>query len=228
MVREQRLWSKKRRAGATLQLGVEISRLLAPMGCIYHPDYDATEICDQCGVDLCSSCAIHMEDRRTLCHRCMLALSLQDVKSETTRLKQAKQSQRLGLDKGWRPTYLQVLFMVGGVLASLFVGLYFYWGQPVQRPQVVLDSSRPMGLLTELQYALTRYGAAHQDRYPDSLYDLLPDFLTDTERNRKVLHNMVYGLDAREGYVLRIKENAPFPGKELEATTKGIRVVGEK
>ena len=195
------------------------------MGCIYHPDYDATEFCEQCRSDLCSNCVVHMEDGRTICHRCMLALSLHEVKSETARLKQAKQARRLGLEKGWRPSYLQVLLMVGGVLATLFVGLSFYWGQPVQRPQVVLDPAKPMSLLTELQYALARYGAAHQDHYPDSLYDLLPDFLADTEQNRKVLSNLIYGLDRREGYVLRMKENAPFPGKELVTTTKSIRAV---
>jgi hypothetical protein len=74
---------------------------------------------------------------------------------------------------------------------------------------------------------LARYSAVHKDSYPDSLFDLLPDFLADIGQNRKVLRNLVYRLDAQEGYVLRIKENAPFSGKELVATTKDIRVAGE-
>ncbi len=197
------------------------------MGCFYHPNHDATEFCDHCQANLCDSCALHLENGHTLCHRCILTLSLQDVENGAIRRKPADKVQRLGLKKGWRPTYLQVLFSVGAILALLFGGLWFYWNQPVQRPQVVLSSASPRQLLTRLQYALAWYGAVHKDSYPDSLLDLLPDFLADTGQNRKVLRNLVYRLDAREGYVLRIKENAPFSGKELVATTKDVRIAGE-
>jgi hypothetical protein len=197
------------------------------MGCVYHPNYDATKLCDQCQADLCDNCAFSLENGHTLCHRCMLALSLQDVKSEATRRKQAEEAQQLGLKKRYRPGYLHVLLAMGATLALLFVGLRFLWDQPVQRPQVVLDSSSPMVVLTKLQFALAQYATAHQDRYPDSLYDLLPDFLADTVQNRSLLRNFVYGLDARRGYVLRINKFAPFPGKELVVTAEDIRVAEE-
>lgn len=198
------------------------------MGCVYHPHNDATESCEQCQADLCESCAVSLENGRTRCHRCMLALSLHDVKNETTRRREEEKAQRLGLEKRWRPSYLQALFTVGAVLALLLVGLRVYWDQPVRRPLVVLDTNRPMRLLTQLQLAIAHYSAAHKDRYPDTLYDLFPDFLADTGQNRKVLRNFYYGLDVGNGYVLRIKENAPFPGKELVATANDITVLGEE
>ncbi len=198
------------------------------MDCNYHPNCDATKFCDQCQAYLCDSCAIGLENGRTLCHRCMLALSLHDVNGETIRRKQAEESQRLGVKKRWRPAYLQVLVAVGALLALLLIGLRFYWSQPVQRPQVFLDTASPMRLLTKLQFSLAHYGAAHKDRYPESLFDLLPDFLADTGQNRKVLRNLFYRLDAREGYVLRIKDSAPFPGKELVLTAEHIKVAGEE
>jgi len=198
------------------------------MGCVYHPNHDATKLCDQCQADLCDSCAFSLESGHTLCHRCMLALSLKDVKSEATRRKQAEEAQQLGLKKRYRPGYLHILLAVGAMLALLFVGLRFYWGLPVQRPQIVLDATSPMRLLTKLQFALSQCATAHQDRYPDSFYDLLPDFLADTAQNRRVLRNLLYRLDARQGYVLSINKNAPFPGKELVATAEDIRFAGEE
>ena len=198
------------------------------MDCNYHPNCDATKFCDQCQADLCNSCAVSLESGRTLCHRCMLALSIQDVKNEASRRKQAEEAQHLGLDKKRRPTYLQFVVAVGGLLALLFVGLQFYLGQPVQRPQITLNSASPMVLLSRLRLALQQYGAAHNDRYPESLYDLLPDYLADDEQNRKVLRNLVYRLDARSGYLLRLKQGAPFPGKELVATAEDIEATGEE
>ncbi len=198
------------------------------MGCVYHPKIDASNSCEQCQVDLCESCAVSLENGRTHCHRCMLALSLHDVKDETTRRREEEKAQRLGLEKRWRPSYLQALLAVVAVLALLLVGLRIYWDQPVYRPRVVLDTDRPMRLLKQLQLAIAQYSAAHKDRYPESLYDLLPDFLADNEQNRKMLRNFYYGLDSGNGYVLRVKENAPFPGKELVATANDITVSGEE
>jgi hypothetical protein len=198
------------------------------MGCVYHPNNDAAKACEQCQADLCESCAISLDNGRIHCHRCMLALSLYDVKNESTKLREQEKTKRLGLEKRWRPSYLQALLTVGGVLALLLVGLQIHWNQPVHRPRVVLDTNHPMRLLSQLQLAIAQYSAAHKDRYPDSLYDLLPDFLADTGQNRKVLRNSSYGLDERNGYVLRIKSNAPFPGKELVATANDITVSGEE
>ena len=88
------------------------------MGCVYHPNYEATTLCDQCQADLCDGCAFSMENGHTLCHRCMLSFSLQDVKSEAYRRKQAEEAQQLGLKKRYRPGYLHVLLAVGAVLAT--------------------------------------------------------------------------------------------------------------
>jgi hypothetical protein len=158
----------------------------------------------------------------------MLALSLQDVKDEADRRKQAEEAQHLGLERKRRPTYLQVVVAAGGLLALVLLGLNFHLGQPVQTPQIILNPNNSMGLLTRLQFVLELYAAAHHDRYPGRLYDLLPDFLADNEQNRKVLGNLVYKLDARNGYLLRIKESAPFSGKELVATAEDIEATGEE
>ncbi|MFC1532526.1 hypothetical protein ACFL7M_04045 [Thermodesulfobacteriota bacterium] len=105
----------------------------------------------------------------------------------------------------------------------LLFGLRIYWSKPIKRPQTNLNADNQIRLLTNLQFSLERYATAHGDRYPENLYDLLPDFLAETEQNRYVLSMLDYELDQPEGYMLKIKKNAPFSGKKLVATAEEIR-----
>jgi hypothetical protein len=83
-----------------------------------------------------------------------------------------------------------------------------------------------MMMLAKVQVALEHYALVHRGRYPISLFLLVPDYLADTGQNRRVLRYLVYRLDPGEGFVLRIKEDAPLTGKELVATANGIRLSG--
>ena len=148
----------------------------------------------------------------------------EDARSETIKRQIRREAKRLSLSKRWRPTYLQAVLLVGAMLALLLFGLRIYWSKPIKRPQINLNAANSMRLLTNLQFSLEQYATAHGDRYPDNLYDLLPDFLANTEQNRYVLRMLDYRLSQPEDYVLRIKENAPFSGKKLVATAEEIRL----
>ena len=86
------------------------------MGCVYHPEVDSVAYCDQCEAELCEGCTLRVEDGRAVCHRCMLALSLNDVKSEATMREQEEEDRRVGLQKKWRPTYIASVLAIGLVL----------------------------------------------------------------------------------------------------------------
>jgi hypothetical protein len=196
------------------------------MGCIYHPNSEA--YCSVCQAELCRTCALRLENGRSICHRCVVALSVHDVRVEAARRKLAEEAERLGLERKWRPTYSQILLSAAAVLIFLLFGLQLYWNRPVPRRQAILDPSSPIGLLTTLRFSLEHSAAVNNGRYPKSLYDLLPQFLTDTPENRRILRQFDYRLDERQGYLLQIKESAPFSGKELVATAAGIRLRSEE
>lgn len=198
------------------------------MGCVYHPHRDSVVLCDHCRADLCDGCVVRDEDGRSLCHRCMLALSLEHVKSETTIREQAEADELVGLEEHWRPTYIQTVVTIGAVLVLVLAGLWIYWSQTEPRPRITLDSTDPVELLAGLQAALVQYGVAHGNSYPGSLYDLLPSFLADTWENRRVLRYLEYDLDKRQGYRLRIKPDSPIPRGNLVATAKDIHPVREQ
>jgi hypothetical protein len=148
----------------------------------------------------------------------MLAISLEDVKSETTMREQEEEDRRVGLKKKWRPTYLTFVLAVGLAGIIVLLALKFYWSQTETRPQIVLDISAPVELLAALQGALTHYSVDHGNSYPDSLYELIPIYLPDLGGNRMVLRYLEYSLDERKGYVLRIKTGSPLSGENLLAT----------
>lgn len=198
------------------------------MGCVYHPDRPKAAACSECRAELCNTCATRLENGRTLCHRCNVALSLQEVKTETAERKLDREARRLGLHRGWRPSYIQVLLTVAVVLAVVLLGLQLYWHHPVSRPKISLDQNNPIQLLNDIRFALEQYVAAHDGTYPDTLYLLLPDFIADTRENRRIIRYLEYQLPEGDGYLLEIKERSPLPGKELVATRNGIQFPGIK
>ncbi len=192
------------------------------MACVYHPDRDSVAYCDHCEAELCESCTLHVEDGRSACHRCMLALSLSDVKSETTMREQEEEDQHVGLHKKWRPTYIESVLTIGLVLVLGLVGLRFYWDRTELKSAITLDVTDPVELLAEVQTILAHYSVANGNRYPDSLHELLPSYLNDAAENRRVLRYLDYNLNVREGYLLRIKPESPISGENLIATAQDI------
>ena len=192
------------------------------MGCVYHPEVDSVAYCDQCEAELCEGCTLRVEDGRTVCHRCMLALSLNDVKSETTMREQEEEDRRVGLQKKWRPTYIALVLTIGLALVLVLVGLRFYWDRTELRSAMTLDVNNPVELLAEFQAILARYSVANGNSYPDSLQELLPRYLNDAAENIGVLRYLEYNLNEREGYLLHIKPGSPISGENLIATAQDI------
>jgi hypothetical protein len=85
-----------------------------------------------------------------------------------------------------------------------------------------LDISAPVELLAALQGTLAHYAVDHGNRYPDSLYDLIPVYLPDLGENRTALLHLEYNLDEMNGYLLRIKSDSPLSGEDLVASKLDI------
>ena len=192
------------------------------MSCVYHPNRDNVAFCNHCEAALCKSCTIRLEDGRTLCHRCMLTVSLEDVESETTLRKQQEEDRLVGLQKKWRPTYIHLVLVVGLIGILILLTLRLYWSQSEARPRVVLDMKGPVELLAGLQETLAHYAAEHGNSYPDSLYELVPTYLPDLGKNRAALQYVEYSLDEKNGYLMRMKAGSPLAGENLVATMLDI------
>ena len=152
----------------------------------------------------------------------MLAVSIEEVKSETTLREQEEEDRLVGLQEKWRLTYIHLVLAVGLAGILILLALRLYWSQTESRPQVILDISAPVELLAALQGTLAHYAVDHGNRYPDSLYELIPVYLPDLGGNRTALRYLEYTLDEKNGYLLRIKSDSPLSGENLVATKLDI------
>jgi len=185
------------------------------MGCLYHPDRPQTARCYHCRADLCATCAIELKGEQTLCHRCLVAVSLQEVRSETDQRRPRQPVGRFSLRRLWPPTPRWALLLSGGVLVLVLLGLQFVWNASLPHRQISLDSKRPVQVLVNLQFALERYAVGHGDQYPETLLQLLPLYIPDTSENRRALRVVDYRIDQRSGYRLQIKGQTPPSAQAL-------------
>jgi hypothetical protein len=155
----------------------------------------------------------------------MLAVSLEDVKSETSLKEEEEEDRRVGVKHRKRFTYIQSVLVVGAVLILILTALRLHWSQTEFRPQTVLQTTASVELLAVLQQALAHYAAEHGNRYPDGIYDLIPNYLPNVAENRRILDYISYSLDESEGYRLQIKPGSPLSDETLVATALGIQPV---
>jgi hypothetical protein len=168
-----------------------------------------------------------------ICHRCLVAVSLQEVKSETDQRRPSQPVGRFSPRRLWPPTLRQALLLSAGVLVLAMLGLQFTWNASLPHRQISLDSERPVQVLVNLQFALERYAVGHGDQYPGTLLQLLPLYIPDTPENRRALRVVDYRVDQRSGYRLEIGGQSPPSVQGLMVTRDrfylpGLGALGEE
>ena len=154
---------------------------------------------------------------------------LPDREPDLSKYQRYVESQLYDPVKPERSRYLRAFVPIAAAVLLMLLGVQFLVleGKPPLRPPVTLKASNPIELLTNVQTALEEYAAVHNESYPESLYDLLPEFLADTAENRNVLNYLVYKQVERDGYRVRIERGGPIAGDELVATSGDIYVQEE-
>jgi hypothetical protein len=151
---------------------------------------------------------------------------LPDREPDLSKYQRYVESQLYDPVKPERSTYLRFFVPIAAAVLLMLLGVQFLVleGKPPPRPPITLKASSPTELLTDVQTALEEYAAVHNESYPESLYDLLPEFLADTGDNRTVLNCLTYDLDERDGFRIRIKRGGSIVGEDLVATSGDIYV----
>ena len=168
-----------------------------------------------------------------ICHRCLVAVSLQEVRSETDQRRPGQPAGRFSLRRLWPPTSRQALLLAVGVLVLALLGLQLAWKASLLHRRISLDPERPVQVLVNLQFALERYAVGHGDQYPEMLLQLLPLYIPDTSENRRALKVVDYRVDQRSGYRLQVKGETPSSAPGLMATRDrfylpGLKPLGEE
>ncbi len=161
-----------------------------------------------------------------VCHRCLVAVSLKDVKSKTDPRRRARPPRRFSPSRLWPPSYLQAVLISGALAVFVLLGLQLFWSQSLPPRQIILHPERPAQVLADLQFALEQYAAAHGDQYPETLFRLLPRYLADVSETRRSLRAVDYRLDQSTGYRLRFKGQTNPLTENLVVTRDGVHLPG--
>ena len=169
------------------------------MQCKHHPDQKAEHICVNCSAPICNDCAEEVKPGVYSCFQCAMLQSVSDSGADLT-AKHTKTLEKKGKQKKkWGP--FQYFVMLSSFLILVMWGVIFFGGQPApQRSAEFAKQGRV--LLFMVDGALKRYAHYEGSKYPGSLSDLIPKYLSLRKNELFYLDKLTYESDLETGYRL--------------------------
>ena len=187
------------------------------MQCKYHPERKAEFFCASCNAPLCKECAEEVKPGNYLCFQCAMIQSVSEV---GTSIKEKREQEEKKKRKKWGP--FRYFVIVSSVLILVMWGYIIFGGQELPATIATVDYGKQgRVLLFMVDGAIKRYAHYEKDKYPESLTDLIPKYLSLEGEQILHLKQLLYQLDPNTGY--RLSLASPQPGEmNVVLTSKGI------
>ena len=190
------------------------------MKCNNHPNREAVHFCTSCGIPLCDDCVEEPRPGQFFCFQCAM---VQAVSGAGTSLKDKREKHvenALVKKKPWGPfQYFVTLSSV--LIAVMWVVILFGGPEAVSGSTINYDRDKRVFLFM-VDNSIKRYAHYQNNKYPDSLIDLVPKYLRLKEEDLIQLNRFSYILDPQKGYELSYAH--PEPGEmNIIISSKGIR-----
>ncbi len=193
------------------------------MYCKFHPEKIAVQFCNSCGAPLCEDCAEEVRPGVYTCFQCAMLHSVSEVGS-TLSEKHFKARGKKKKRRKWGA--FEYFLVVSSVLVVIMWGFILFGGQPAPKAKTQVAKSGRV-LLFLVDGALKRYAYYEGNRYPESLYELIPRYLNFGKSAETYLSKLLYSTDPVVGY--RLSLVYPEKGKmNLVLTAKGIEYLPSK
>lgn len=188
------------------------------MNCKYHPDRTAEVFCTSCNAPLCTECAEQGKSGEYYCYECAMLHSISAVGTSLKDRREKGEERREKAKKKWGP--FRYFVIVSTVLIAVMWGVILFGKKPAPPAAAgLVDNDRV--LLFMVNGAIKRYALYKGNRYPTTLTELLPDYLSIREGEAVHLKRLRYRPDPKVGY--RLSLTTPSPGQmNLILTPKGI------
>ncbi len=179
------------------------------MKCKNHPNREAVHFCESCGVPLCEECTEEPIPGHFFCFQCAM---LQAVSGVGTSLKDRRQKvteKKIAKKREWGPFHYFVI--LSSVLIAVMWGVIIFGG-PEEAPGNKIDyANQERVFLFMVNSSIKRYHFYEDNRYPETLTELVPKYLPMDKADLPELTRLAYRKDAISGYALSLAN--PEPGE---------------
>ena len=197
------------------------------MKCTTHPKEDAIAICARCKKFLCTICEVPQRDGSSLCDKCAMLSTLQQM-SERVEENQATKERQKELEKIKKKKRFIVrnliIICVGMVIGAVELFYYFQISKPDAEEFIPSQDHVTMTMI--IDQAIQDYKRNNGGILPFKLTDLLGTYLSADKIGPNDLANFTYIRNSPTSYELRPKtlhtDTRPMP--EFLFTDEGIEI----
>jgi hypothetical protein len=188
------------------------------MKCKTHPNRTAEHYCASCGIPLCEECAEQPAAGDFFCFQCAMMQTVSGVGTTLKDKKEKAEEQKLKKKKEWGPFHY--FLIASSTLIVVMWGVIIFGGQ--KAPAGTGDFAKNERVfLFMIDGAVKRYAHYEGKKYPDSLEDLIPEYLKISDENRIHLKKLTYRKSPGSGYRLSLANAKPGEMKII-MSPKGI------
>jgi hypothetical protein len=188
------------------------------MQCKYHPNKKAEIFCTSCNAPLCMECGEQSASGQYYCYECAMLHSISEVGTTIKDRRVKGEERKEKAKRRWGP--FQYFVIVSTVLIAVMWGVILFGKRPAPPASTELITNDRV-LLFMVDGAIKRYAVYQGNRYPASLTDLLPDYLSMRQDETGHLERLSYTRDPKLGY--RLSVTRPSPGEMgITLTPRGI------
>jgi len=194
------------------------------MQCKHHRDRQAEYFCVGCNAPLCSECVEEVRPGAYACFQCAMLQSVSQVGSTIVDKKEKAEEKKAGKNKAWGP--YRYFLVVSSVLILAMWGVILFGGKPAPEQTTATLEKAKAGrvLLFLVNGSINRYAHYEDDRYPETLKDLVPKYLQLKKNQLSFLKNLKYVKDPDPivGYRLSLA-HARKGEMQITLTAGGVR-----
>jgi len=163
------------------------------MKCKNHPKIKAVGQCSECGVTLCEACNSSEDTSSFMCESCAMLSTFSAMTQRKKEVDEKRTNKKLkdsGKDQKRRTTILITAVAIASVIVIIQLAWYFSLSTPDMEafdPKEDYFSSTMI-----INDAIVKYRGDHDGKVPDSLEDLLGEYLPEGDTWKKSLSNYTY------------------------------------
>jgi B-box zinc finger len=189
------------------------------MKCTNHPNREAMHFCASCGIPLCDDCVEEPKPGQFFCFQCAMVQAVSGVGTSLKDKHSKHVEQELEKKKPWGP--FQYFVVLSSVLIVVMWGVILFGGQ--KAPGSKIDfSQNPRIFLFMVDSSIKRYAHFEGNKYPETIMDIIPKYLSLSDKDLIHLKMLSYHKDPNEGY--RLSFTNPKPGEmNIIISSKGIK-----